>query len=103
METDRLLATLVHPLSVFVSFIVPLVFFLVFKEPETNFHSKQALNLQLTLLIAYVVGIITAIFVIGIFIIIVAAILAIVFGIIAAIKASNGEEYRIPIAIQFLK
>jgi uncharacterized Tic20 family protein len=104
MENDRLLATLVHPLSIFGSFIIPLVFFLVFKnDPETQFHSKQALNFQLTLLIAYVIGIATVLFLIGFVIIFVAGVLAIVFGIIAALKASNGEEYRIPVAIQFFK
>lgn len=104
METDRLLAVLVHPLGYLTSFLGPLIFLLISNDyPEAKAHSKQALNLQLTLIIAWVVGALTVIFIIGIFILLAAAILGLVFFILAMIKAANGEEYRIPVAIQFFK
>lgn len=101
---EKLWATLIHLGGLLVSFLVPLIGYLVLKDrgPFIRAHTATALNFQLTLLIAYVVGAILSVVIIGIFIILAAWVLAIVFAIIAAIKANQGEWYQYPLAIKFV-
>lgn len=94
-----------HLGGVFLSFLVPLILWLVFRERSRflDHHGKEALNFQITLVIAYAVGFITAVFVIGFFILLAAWVCAIVFSIMAAIAANRGEYYRYPLSIRLVK
>ena len=90
------LAGLVMP---FGSILGPLIVWLIKKDtmPLVNDQGKEALNFQIFLAIVYVVGIITSVFVIGIFILLAGWILAIVFRIQGAMTANRGEPYRYPL------
>ena len=102
---ERLWATLAHIGPVLTSFVAPLLIWLVFRERSrfVDDQGKEALNFQISLAIAYVVGIITTPIVIGFFILLAAWILAIVFGIQGAIVASKGEPYRYPLTWRVIK
>ncbi|WP_367640665.1 DUF4870 domain-containing protein [Microbacterium sp. SYP-A9085] len=102
---EKLWATLVHVGGIFFEFLPALIGYLVLKDrgPFVNAHTKTALNFQLTLLIAEVVGWITALILIGIIILIAVYVVRIVFSIIAAVKANRGEFYTYPLAISFIK
>lgn len=102
---EKTWSVLVHIGGIFFSWVAPLVGYLVFKDrgPFVRHNSATALNFHLTLLIAYVVGIITSFFFVGILVIFAASIIAIVFGIMAAIATSNGQWYRYPLAIEFVR
>ncbi len=102
---EKLWATLIHVGGLLFNFIPALIGYLVLKDrgPFIRSHSATALNFQLTILIAYVVGGILSIVVIGIFIILAAWVLNVVFSIIAAVKANNGEWYTYPLTIPFVK
>lgn len=102
---EKLWATLIHLGGLLVSFLVPLIGYLVLKDrgPFIRAHSATALNFQLTLLIAYFVGFILTFVIIGIFVVLAAWVCALVFAIIAAIKANQGEWYTYPLAIPFVK
>ena len=63
-------------------------------------HGKRAFNFQLSMLI-YWAGL--CVTVIGILLVPVVAILSVVFTIIAAIRASNGRDYKYPLSIKFVK
>lgn len=101
---EKLWATLIHIGGILFGFLPALIGYLILKDkgPFIRAHTATALNFQITLLIAYVVGSILTFVIIGIFILIAAWIAAIVFGIIAAIKANNGEYYVYPVAIKFV-
>lgn len=101
---EKMWSTLVHIGGLFFSFLLPLVAYLVLKDrgPFVRAQTATALNFQLTLLIAYVVGTILSVVLIGIPILIAAGIVAIVFPIIAAVKANQGQWYRYPVAIPFI-
>ncbi|WP_228479373.1 DUF4870 domain-containing protein [Microbacterium atlanticum] len=101
---EKLWATLVHLGGLFFGFLAPLVGYLVLKDrgPFVRAHTATALNFQLTLLIAYVVGTVLTFLIIGIFILIAAYILNIVLCIVAAVKANRGEWYTYPLTIRFL-
>ena len=101
---EKLWATLIHVGGIFFNFIPALIGYLVLKDrgPFVRAHSATALNFQLTLLIAEVVGWLTSWLIIGLFIVAAAYVLRIVFSIIAALKANKGEWYTYPLSIKFV-
>lgn len=102
---EKLWSTLVHVGGIFFNFLPALIGYLALKDrgPFVRQHTTTALNFQITLAIAGLVGVITTFIVIGILILIAAGIVNLVFSIIAAIAANKGEYYEYPIAIKFLK
>jgi uncharacterized Tic20 family protein len=102
---EKLWATLIQVGGLLFNFIPALVGYLVLKDrgPFVRAYSATALNFQLTILIAYVVGAITSIMGVGLLILLAAYVLNIVFSIIAAVKANQGEWYTYPLSIPFVK
>jgi uncharacterized Tic20 family protein len=66
-------------------------------------HARESLNFQISLVIYLVVSAILIIVLIGIVMFFAFAIFAFVTNIIGAVKASNGEIYRYPLCIRFIK
>ena len=93
-----------HLGGTFLSFFVPLVIYLAFKDrdPFVRGHSAQALNFHITLFIVYVVSIPLIFLIVGIFTLLAAAVSAVVFSIIAAVAANDGREYRYPLVPQMI-
>ncbi len=83
----------------------PLVVWMVKRpeSPEIDAHGKESLNFQLSMLIYDVVAFILCFVLIGIPILVLLWILNTVFVIIASIKASEGQLYRYPFTIRFIK
>ena len=104
-EDQRLWATLVHVGGIFLGFVSPLVGYLVLKDRGAfiRSHTATALNFQLTMLIAYIVGSILLFVLIGILVLLAIAIVWIVFSILAAIAANKGQPYKYPLAIEFIR
>jgi uncharacterized Tic20 family protein len=90
---EKLWAILTHVGGILFHWLAPLIAYLVLKDrgPFVRWHTRQALNFQLTLLLAYIAGGILSIVFVGLFVILAAAVLNIVFGILAAMAASRGE------------
>ena len=102
---EKLWATLTHVGGILFHWLAPLIAYLVLKDrgPFVRWHTRQALNFQLTLLLAYIGGAVLSLVFIGLFVIAAAFVLNIVFGIIAAMAANRGEFYKYPVAIEFVK
>ena len=122
---DRNMAMLCHLISFvgivfpFGNIVGPLVVWLTQREnsPFVDEHGKESINFQLSLIVYSFVGVllllVSAILVIvfiGIFMLIIVGLTVLAFFvfsfiviIIAAVRASNGEEYRYPLSIRFLK
>lgn len=102
---EKMWSVLVHIGGIFFEFIPALIGYLLFKDrgPFVRAHTATALNFQLTLMIAFFVGAILSIVVIGLFIMLAAAVLNLVLSIIAAVKAGNGEFYQYPMSIKFVR
>ncbi|MEM8738350.1 MAG: DUF4870 domain-containing protein [Planctomycetota bacterium] len=83
----------------------PLVVWLVKKDtmPFVDEQGKESLNFQITVLIAYLCCVPLVLIIIGIFLMIGVGIAALIFTIIAAIKASSGESYRYPLTLRLIK
>lgn len=101
---EKLWATLVHVGGIFLGFLPAVIGYIVLKDrgPFVRAHTATALNFQITMVIAYAVGTVTSLLLIGIFIIIAAAIVTIVFSILAAVAANQGQYYTYPLSIKFV-
>lgn len=104
-EDEKLWATLIHLGGILFAFVPALVGYLVLKDrgPFVREHAKTALNFQITMAIVYVVSAILTVIVIGGLIALVAAVLVVVFSIIAAVAANKGQWYKYPLTIEFIK
>jgi uncharacterized protein len=102
---ERLWATLVHIGGIFFGFLPALIGYLVLKDrgPFVRAHLVTALNFQITMLIASAIGGVLVLLVIGIFVLIAISIVIIVFSIIAAIAANNGQPYKYPLSLELVK
>ena len=104
-QDEKLWATLTHVGGILFSWLAPLIAYLVLRDrgPFIRQHTAAALNFHLTMLIAYVAGGVLSLIAIGYLIILAAWVLSIVFGIMGAIAANNGQYYKYPIAITFVQ
>jgi uncharacterized Tic20 family protein len=99
------LAGLIPMTPVFGSIIAPLIIWQI-KKDEFEFadeHGKEALNFQISILIYALGAGLLCLACIGFFLLPVVYILDLIFLLIAAVKANNGEHYRYPICIRFIK
>ncbi len=82
----------------------PLVLWLVKKDqmPLVNEAGKEALNFQLTMLIALLISFVLMLVLIGILLVFAVGIFDLVMVIIAAVQTSNGTRYRYPLTIRFI-
>ncbi|NYF10967.1 hypothetical protein HDC94_002123 [Leifsonia sp. AK011] len=101
---EKLWATLIHIGGILFGFLPALIGYLVLKDrgPFIRAHTATALNFQLTILIAYAVGGITSLILVGLLVLAAAWVATIVFGIIAAIAANAGQPYVYPLSIKFV-
>lgn len=100
---EKLWSTLIHIAGIFY-FLPSLIGYLVLKDrgPFVRFHTRTALNFQITMALANFVGFVLVFVLIGFFIIAIASIVNIIFCIIAAVAANKGEYYEYPLAIKFI-
>lgn len=83
----------------------PLIVMLVAgpQRPFTRANAVEALNFQLTVLIALIVSIPLMFVIVGFFTAIGVAIVGLVFSILAAVAASRREVYRYPLTIRMVR
>ena len=101
----RTFAALAHLLGIFTSFVGPLVIWIIQKDVHAfvDDQAKEAVNFHITILLAHAIVALLWCVVIGMFITPVIAVAQIVLGIIATMKANNGERYRYPLTLRLLK
>jgi uncharacterized protein len=89
----------------YLGWVPPLVAMLVKgnESPTVRAHAVAALNFQLLWTIVAVVGWITACFLIGFLILGLAILMSAIFGIIAGIKANEGQLYAYPASPKIVK
>ena len=102
---EKLWAALVQLGGIFFGIVPALIGFLLLRTrgPFLREHTVAALNWQITLLLAYFVGVVTSVLLIGFLIIAAAGVMQLVYGIIATMRAYNGQLYTYPLAIRFVQ
>jgi hypothetical protein len=102
---EKLWSALIQLSGLVLNFFGPLVGYLLLRQrgPFVREHSVSALNWQLSLLIYYFVGYILSLVLVGFVILGAAAVLNIVFIILATMHAHRGQLYVYPLSIKFLR
>jgi uncharacterized Tic20 family protein len=109
-DQERLWGMLAHLLSfvaayIALGFVAPLVVLLVFgqRSAYVRAHAVESLNFNLSWLLYAVVAGILLIIGIGLLILIALGIAYVVLVVIASIRANNGEFFRYPLTIRFVR
>ena len=103
-QDSRNIAVLVWVGTIFFGFIPGLIVYLIKKDDAYVLdQSKEALNWSITLIIGYCVGFVLTFVLIGVLVIAAIVICHLVFCVMGAIGASNGQPYRAPFAIRLIK
>ena len=99
------LSVLLGSLAPAIGLVVPIVLWQMKKDemPLIDVHGKIVMNWIISFLIYAVISLILFIVIIGIPMLIALGIVSFVFPIIGGIKANNGEVWKYPLSIQFLK
>jgi uncharacterized Tic20 family protein len=86
-------------------FIPSLVMFVVMGERSAFLkrNMKYALNFQITMLVADVIGALTLFAGIGGLIMLAAWVLRLVFSILAFVKTTEGDDYKYPVTVNFIR
>lgn len=104
---QRTMALAAHLLGIFTWFIGALIIWLINKDDASKAfvtdQAKEALNFQITVTIAMIISIILMVVIIGGILAPIVGIINLVFCIIAAVKANNGEAYRYPFTLRLIK
>jgi uncharacterized Tic20 family protein len=94
----------VHVAGIFLGPIPSLIVYLAVNDnPWLKEQARNALNFQLTMLIVFIIGIVLKVIGIGFLIVWAVEIANIVFSIIAALKANQGETYKYPLSVDLIK
>jgi len=115
-RTWAMMTHIIAAVALFISagtlaFVVPLIFWLMYRERSAlvAWHGKQSLNLQLTALLVTIVGTVLGVvtFGLGFFLtgpaIVLFDLYVMVISVVAGVKANSGQYYRVPLAIPFIR
>jgi uncharacterized Tic20 family protein len=111
VRQDRTLDATCHFLS-FAGFmfpvgniIGPIILWAIKKDeiPSVNEHGKEAVHFQISMTIYTIIAALSTLILIGFVLLPAIVVLDIVLVIIAGVKAANGEFYRYPLTIRFIK
>lgn len=104
-KDERLLAMLIYLSSFFTVFVGPLIIWLIKREDSSyvDYYGKEYFNFLISYTVYTIVSTLLMIVLIGFLTIWVVGILAFIFTIIAAVKAYNGEVYRIPLVFRLIR
>ena len=106
-QQDTTLPVLAHILGLITGFLGPLIILLAADDEVSKNNARAALNWQLSIIIYVVVAMLLMLTIVliplSILIFIALGIMNLVFCIIGAVRAGNGELYAYPLTIPFWK
>lgn len=102
---NNTLGVIAHVGGLLTSFVVPLVIWLMQKDKGGNASANalEALNFQITIIIASAVAMVLSFVFIGALLFPVITVADLVFAIMGAVAASKGEVYRYPYGLRLVK
>lgn len=101
---DKNIATITHLGGILFSLVPALVVWLLKKDDNEYLavEAKEALNFQITVLLAQFVAGILIVILLGFLLLVIIWLINIVLCIIAAISTSNGKTYRYPFTLRLI-
>ncbi|WML60097.1 DUF4870 domain-containing protein [Neobacillus sp. PS2-9] len=102
---ERLLAAGIYVLSLFFPVLAPLIIWLIKKDQSSfiDYHGKEYFNFLISYTVYFIISGLLMIILVGIVTTAILGIMLLVFTIIAAIKAYEGNEYRFPLIFRLIK
>lgn len=110
-KEERNWAVILH-LSILAGFIVPWAGFVVpfalwlIKKNDSEYldtQGKEVLNFLITVLIISAIGVVLTVILVGVAILVALGLAALVMTIVAAIKVSDGEDFRYPYILRLIQ
>ena len=103
-DEEKLWAIGAHLGPLVLSFIAPLIVWLVFKDRSRflDRHAREALNMQISYMVYFLVAGVSIIVLVGLVLLPVVGIAWVVLMVIATIKAANYEDYRYPLIFRLV-
>lgn len=103
-SNDKNIVTITHLGGILFSFIPSLIVWLLKKDDSEYIatQAKEALNFQITLLLAQFVAYVLIFILVGFLLLGLIWVFNVVFCIIAAISSSKGEYYRYPLTLRLI-
>ena len=74
-----------------------------YDHPFIDEQGKESLNFQISMTIYGIVAAVLILILIGVLLLVAVFLADLILVIVAAVRASNGESYRYPLTIRFLK
>lgn len=105
---ERTFCTLMHVSQLLnyslVGIVVPIVMWILGKDQSAMVrqHGNRMVNWLISSVIYWCIALVLCLFIVGVPLLIILAILSFVFPVIAAIKANGGQAWSYPMAIKFL-
>jgi uncharacterized Tic20 family protein len=101
---EKNIAVVTHITGIFFSIFPGLIVWLLKKDesPYISEQAREALNFQITLLIAYLIAGVLVFILIGFLLFFLVWLANIIFSILAAVAASKGENYRYPFSLRLI-
>lgn len=97
------MAMIAHLLGIVIGFVGPLIIYLTAKDkPFAYEQSKEALNFQITVAIAWVAAAVLSVIGIGLLLYPLIWVVNVIFCIMAGMAANKGETYKYPFAIRLI-
>lgn len=102
---ERLLATAIYVLSFIFPILGPLIIWLLKKDDSAfiDYHGREYLNFFISYTVYGMIASVLAFVLIGFLLLPIIGLALVVFTIIGAVKAFEGEMYRIPFIFRILK
>ncbi|WP_445491125.1 DUF4870 domain-containing protein [Niallia sp. 03133] len=101
---EKLFAMLIYLSSFFTVIVGPLIIWLLKRDSAfVDYHGKEYFNFVISYTIYLAVSGLLMIIIIGIITGSIAGLLLFIFTVVAAVKAYDGKEYRIPFVFRFIK
>lgn len=98
-QNNDALAPLVHVLALFFWIFAPLVVFLVTEDEFVKKNAGNALNWQISYTIYMMISVFLILFLVGILTAAIVGLMNLVFCVVAAVKAADGEAWKYPFAL----
>jgi len=73
------------------------------QSPVVRAHALAALNFQLTWSIVGLIGLVTTCIVIGFIVFPIAMLIGLIFGVVAGVKANEGQLYQYPLSVTMVR
>lgn len=101
-EGDTTIAALTHILALFTWVIGPIIILVASDDAFVKENARNALNWQIMLTIYMIISGILILLLVGFFLVFIFAILDLIFCIVAAVKAADGDAWKYPITLDLI-